>query len=614
MLDLEVEVLFEISLSVGGTLDLDTALHEFVTKNVKLLNRMAGAVIQTTDQNDIKVLNSFPRSFADPTSIHAAFDNAVQETLAANQAHVRKVMQYLGREVTFDFFVIPDFGVLLLCGKPLNLSSNFLGNFKHILRKLSAACQACVLSANNLRQTRRLELATKAAKIGTWELDIATGKLRIDQRIHELFGLEEDRFEYSLREFFGFVHPEDKSTVIAHVSNYIYQQVDEPTEYYFRVQLHDGDIRKLASNATLLFDGDKPTKVVGVNYDVTEVELARTQSMYRSQLENLLVSLSFDLIKNKYQAMDQVVTAALCKAGEFVGADRAYRFVYDFNNETTSNTHEWCAEGIEPEIANLQNVPVDAIQLWVTAHKAGLPFFIKSVQDLPAGHPLRDILEPQGILSLVTLPLMQDDICIGFIGFDAVKQERLWTDIDLTLLRLLADLLVNADVRMQHETLIKTQNSALTSARDHAEKLALEANQANAAKSRFVARVSHEIRTPLHAILGLADLVLGESPPKHIQQLTKTIKESGTVLLALINDVLDFSKAESNEVVLNLVDFNLIDLMTSLELMFRPMAVKKNLQFGMTLEPGIQTNYHGDRLRIRQIMTNLLSNAIKFTS
>jgi len=614
LLDLEVEVLFEISLSVGGTLDLDTALHEFVTKNVKLLNRMAGAVIQTPLNQDMEILHSLPQSFASNFLIKNELDESVLAALASPRQHACKNVLNNGKEVCLDFFAIPDFGVLLLCGKPLTLSKSFQGNFRHILRKFSAACQACVLSANNLRQTRRLELATKAARVGTWEMDVVTGTIRIDNRIRELFGLQDDRVDYSTREFFELVHPDDKATVTAHVRNYIAQGVDEPTEYYFRMRRTDGELRKVASNATLLFEGGKPVKVVGVNYDVTEVELARTQSMYRSRLENLLVSISFDLIKNQYQAMDQVITSALHKAGEFVGADRAYRFDYDLKNQTTSNTHEWCADGIAPEISTLQDIPINAIQLWMTAHQAGLPFFIRSVQDLPKGHALRGILEPQGIQSLVTIPLMRDENCIGFIGFDAVNQERLWTDVDLTLLRLLADLLVNAEVRMEHELLIRTQNQALTAARDHAEQLAQEANQANVAKSRFVARVSHEIRTPLHAILGLADLILGESPPPHIQQLTRTIRESGTILLALINDVLDFSKAESNEVVLNPANFSLDDLLTSLELMFRPMAEKKNLQFSINTAPGTHTYYKGDRLRIRQIMTNLLSNAIKFTS
>lgn len=614
LLDVEVEVLFEISLSVGGTLDLDTALHEFVTKNVKLLNRMAGAVVRTSDKNLPEILHALPQSFADNTLIEDILDDAMGEALASPQQHACKNVLRNGIEVSVDFFAIPEFGVLVLCGKPLTLSKNFQGNFRHILRKFSAACRACELSANNLRQTRRFELATKAAKVGTWEMDIATGNIRIDTLIGELFGLKENRFDYSSRDFFHFVLPEDKPQVIAHLRNYIAQGVDDPTEYYFRVQRADGELRKLAANATLVFEGGKPVKVVGANYDVTEAELVRTQSMYRSQLENLLVSISFDLIKNQYHAMDQVITSALCKAGEFVGADRAYRFVYDIKKQTTSNTHEWCADGIDPEIANLQDIPVDAMRLWMTAHEAGLPFFVRNVQDFPVGHSLRNILEPQGIKSLVTIPLMMDETCIGFIGFDAVRKERLWTDVDLTLLRLLADLLVNAEVRLQHESLIQSQNLALISARDQAEQLAQDANQANIAQSRIVARVSHEIRTPLHAILGLADLVLGESPPPHIQQLTQTIRDSGTVLLALINDVLDFSKAESNEVVLNPVNFGLADLLQSLESMFRPLAEKKNLQFSVTTAPGMLTHYVGDRLRIRQIITNLLSNAIKFTS
>ena len=614
LLDVEVEVLFEISLSVGGTLDLDTALHEFVTKNVKLLNRMAGAVVRTSDKNLPEILHALPQSFADNTLIEDILDDAMGEALASPQQHACKNVLRNGIEVSVDFFAIPEFGVLVLCGKPLTLSKNFQGNFRHILRKFSAACRACELSANNLRQTRRFELATKAAKVGTWEMDIATGNIRIDTLIGELFGLKENRFDYSSRDFFHFVLPEDKPQVIAHLRNYIAQGVDDPTEYYFRVQRADGELRKLAANATLVFEVGKPVKVVGANYDVTEAELVRTQSMYRSQLENLLVSISFDLIKNQYHAMDQVITSALCKAGEFVGADRAYRFVYDIKKQTTSNTHEWCADGIDPEIANLQGIPVDAMRLWMTAHEAGLPFFVRNVQDFPVGHSLRNILEPQGIKSLVTIPLMVDETCIGFIGFDAVRKERLWTDVDLTLLRLLADLMVNAEVRSQHESLIQSENLALISARDQAEQLAQDANQANIAQSRIVARVSHEIRTPLHAILGLADLVLGESPPPHIQQLTQTIRDSGTVLLALINDVLDFSKAESNEVVLNPVNFGLADLLQSLESMFRPLAEKKNLQFSVTTAPGMLTHYVGDRLRIRQIITNLLSNAIKFTS
>ena len=616
MINLEIEVLFDISLSVGVTLDIDESAHEFLSRCVKSLNRTAGAIVRHNAGNPAsnQILKSIPRSFAR----HDEFSQILRHAQPAIQTdawqHYRENVNVRHTQLSYDIFEIPGIGSLVLYGKPLDVSIAFYGHFNLILKKFAASCHACDLQAENKQQSRRLELATKAAKIGTWELDIESGVLLIDDRIRELFGVEQYKYQFTLDEFFDYVHEEDKALVVAHVRNYISQCVDEPTEYYYRILRKEGDIRKLAANATLLFDGDKPTTVVGVNYDITEAELARTQSMYRSELESLLVSLSVDLIKNRYVALDQVINNALQKAGEFVEADRAYRFEYDFDNETTSNTHEWCSDGITPEKDNLQDIPINEIRLWVTAHRAGLPFFIKSVQELPKDHSLREILEPQGIRSLVTIPLMNEDNCVGFIGFDAVKHERLWTDVDLTLLRLLADLLVNADVRIQHEAVIGAQNLALTNARDHAEILAHEANEANAAKSRFVARVSHEIRTPLHAILGLSDLVLAEKPTSYVQELTTTIRESGSILLDLINDVLDFSKAESNEVVLNMTDFRLTDLLTSLESMFRPLAERKNLGFEISISPSVNPAYHGDRLRIRQVVTNLLSNAIKFTS
>jgi signal transduction histidine kinase/CheY-like chemotaxis protein/PAS domain-containing protein len=616
LVDIEIEILFELSLSVGGSLDLDVSTREFLLRNIKLLNRTAGAVLRQAAGKDgaYAVMHSVPRNFPSGDELNAILQRSGLSAINATSEpqHSRYINPDNG--LSYELFVVPDFGILLLAGTELALSKTFYGHFRQILKKFAAACQACMINSDNEQQAYRLKLATRAARIGTWEMDIETGQLTVDSRIQELFGITDGRSNFSLHEFFQFVHAEDKPAVIKHVRNYIEQAIDEPTEYYFRIFKADHEIRKLAANATLLFEGHKPTKLVGVNYDVTEIELARTQSLYRSQLENLLVSLSVDLIKNHYRDINEVVTNALGKAGEFVGADRAYRFMYDFENGVCSNTHEWCAEGIVPELEYLQNISVNEIRLWVTAHRAGLPFFIKSVQELPEQHGLRRILEPQGIQSLVTIPLMHDEQCMGFIGFDAVRNERLWTDVDLTLLRLLADLLVNADIRIKHEILINEQNQALTTARDHAEYLAGEANLANAAKSRFVARVSHEIRTPLHAILGLADLVLAEHPSEQIQHLTKTIRESGSILLDLINDVLDFSKAESNEVVLSVAQFNLPELLTTLERMFRPLAEKKQLNFHIEMDPQVHGDFLGDRLRIRQILTNLLSNAIKFST
>lgn len=614
MLSLEIEVLLEILLSVGVTTDIDESTRIFLDRNIRILNRAAGAIVkhEVTDAKSAQVLASIPRSFTDSSEVSEILRNARSAFSAEDTGHYHEDGDTSQAHLTYDVFAIPGFGSLILYGKPLEVDAVFYGHFNLILKKFADSCHACLLRSENEQQSRRLELATKAAKIGAWELNIESGNLIIDDRTRGLLGIVQAGDHFTLDQFLGVVHEEDKATVGAHISNYITQSIDEPTEYYYRIRRNNGEVHKLAANARLLFDKGKPVKVVGVFYDITAAELIRTKSMYRSQLESLLVSLSVDLIKNR-GSLDQVVSRALQKAGKFVGADRAYRFEYDFQAETASNTHEWCSEGITPEMDNLQQIPITAMRLWVSAHKSGLPFFVRNVQELPEGNNLRELLEPQSIRSLVTIPLMNHSDCVGFIGFDAVNQERLWTDVDLTLLRLLADLLVNADIRTQHEFVIEEQNLALTHARDHAQMLAEKARQANAAKSKFVARVSHEIRTPLHAILGLTDLMLEQQPDQYIQELTTTIKDSGAILLDLINDVLDFSKAESNEVVLNLADFRITDLLAALEKMFRPLTEKKHLDLDIQISGQVRQAYHGDQPKIRQVLTNLLSNAIKFT-
>jgi len=615
LLNLEIEVLFEISLSVGVTHSLEEAVMEFLSKNVKLLNRSGGAIFQHDDGIVLgnKVLGSIPMSFALSDEVAKVLSVAQSSSFpeVSRRHHETVVPGRLAR--AYDVFAIPGIGSLVLYGRPLDVSAGFFQYFEQILGKFSASCQACLLRFEADQQARRLELATRAARIGTWELDIASQSVLVDGGILRIFGVDEAKNLGTLEEFYQFVYDEDKVYVGAHLQHYIAQAVDEPTEYNFRILRSDGDIRKVAAHAVLVLENDFPVKLVGVNYDVTEIELARTQSLYRSELESLLVSLSVELIKNRFEVTGEVINNVLRRAGEFVGADRAYRFEYDFAGDMTTNTHEWCAEGIPPAIDDLQCKPIKDIRLWVTAHQAGLPFFINSVRELPVDHGLRQILEPQGIQSIVTIPLMNDDVCVGFIGFDAVKGERLWTDVDVTLLRLLADLLVNADIRNQHETLINEQHLALTSARDNAEILAREARQASEAKSSFVARVSHEIRTPLHAILGLADLVMAEQPEMYIQELTATIRDSGFILLDLINDVLDFSRAESNEVLLSTAAFDLAELLVTLESMFRPLAKKKGLNFKITIAPEVPQVMVGDQPRIRQIITNLLSNAMKFS-
>jgi CheY-like chemotaxis protein/two-component sensor histidine kinase len=126
--------------------------------------------------------------------------------------------------------------------------------------------------------------------------------------------------------------------------------------------------------------------------------------------------------------------------------------------------------------------------------------------------------------------------------------------------------------------------------------------------------MSHEIRTPLNGVLGLARLALEESfDAPRLRQYLEGIVESAGALSELITDVLDLSKIEAGKLSIQRADFDLHDLLRSIERSFRELASAKSVELHFTIDPGVPLRVTSDRVRLRQIVSNLLSNAIKFT-
>ncbi len=184
-----------------------------------------------------------------------------------------------------------------------------------------------------------------------------------------------------------------------------------------------------------------------------------------SGFQDLLMSLAIEFVNVPPKELEQQIDRALRITGEFTGVDRSYTFLYDLDRQVTSNTHEWCREGIEPMIDVLQDVPFEGLDDWMLAHLLGETMHVPWVEDLPPGSALRNILEPQGIKTLVTVPMIYDGKCLGFVGFDAVTRRKDWSSEELALLRMLAELFTNAQVG-------KSRVEALEEARREAESAA----------------------------------------------------------------------------------------------------------------------------------------------
>ncbi len=295
--------------------------------------------------------------------------------------------------------------------------------------------------------------------------------------------------------------------------------------------------------------------------------------------------------------LQTVLQTLIESAARFCNADKA-----NIVRERDGGFYTAEAYGYSREFMDyIQNIPINA-ERGSASGRALVEGRLVHIADVKAD-PEYTLVEAQRLgdyRTILCVPMLREGVPIGILILTRSEVQP-FTDRQIDLVTTFAEQAAIAieNVRLFDE--IQDKSRQLEEASQH--------------KSQFLANMSHELRTPLNAILGytelIADGVYGE-PPEKMLAVLKRLESNGKHLLGLINDVLDLSKIEAGQLVLELTDYSLQDIAQTVRSTLEPLAVDKKLAFKVELAPKLPAGY-GDGRRLTQVLINLVGNAIKFT-
>jgi PAS domain S-box-containing protein len=251
--------------------------------------------------------------------------------------------------------------------------------------------------------------------------------------------------------------------------------------------------------------------------DLTAQRKALQELRQMTNLQDILMRIATHYINVPINDLNQIVYNSLGDIASFASADRAYIFRYDFKNKLCKNTYEWCDEGINSQINDLQSIELSDMPYWLSKHKLGECVEIEDVE-LLEGQGIKSRLKLEGIKSLITLPLMDEGNVLGFVGFDLIRNKRTFSNDEKNVLKLFAQMLVNVHNRLLNALQIEKTKDELQQMNESLEQQVSEKTKRNISLSKNIieqekmvtigeisAGIAHDLNTPLSTIKVGAD-------------------------------------------------------------------------------------------------------------
>jgi PAS domain S-box-containing protein len=414
--------------------------------------------------------------------------------------------------------------------------------------------------------------ALEGGNIGIWSWDIPTGYMKINKRFAEMLGYDIDEFITEIETFKKYIHPED----IFFVDEALAKNIQKASPYFSvecRIKLKSGEWRWFLNNgmAVDIDENGMPVTLAGTLYDITErkeIEGALRQSESKSRalinaIPDLVLRCSSDGIILDYNASHKTNIPVF--TGNLSGKRISDVFSLDIVEAFVCNTGKGLLSDAA-QICFLMPISEDKSRYFESRAVRCNPDEVLVI--------VRDITERKQI---------EDEFTNYICELEESKAQIAKQAHDLAIL-------------VKERAAILEQVKAV-----------------NQAKSDFLATMSHEIRTPMNSIIGMSELLKKTQLTDTQKDYTKWILDSANTLLNIVNDILDISKVESGNMVMEQLTFDLRELCEDVAEILAPKTSGKDVELAVSYSLDIPSLFIGDAGRIRQILMNLVSNAIKFT-
>lgn len=358
-----------------------------------------------------------------------------------------------------------------------------------------------------------------------------------------------------------------------------------------KIRRKDGEKIDILLSATPLNQNDISEGITFTALDITSRKKAGKSIKYHLALETAVSEASKLFISPDSVDIDKVLETI----GRAVFADRAYLFRYSEGLLSKSNTNEWCADGIEPEIDNLQNIPTDTVSWWTEKMKLHDNIIIEDVELLPDDASVeKEALTAQNIKALIVVPIiLKDNTLWGFMGFDATKTTRTWHNYEIDTLQVISDMIARY-IDREH---------------DNIERKKLEEQLFQSQKMESIGRlaggIAHDFNNTLTGIMGYAELLKMKfnDPDSFEGEAVSVILESTERAANLTKQLLGFARGGKYLP----VPLNINDAIKSTNMLTNK-SLSGNVNVTFYLNPDINS-VKADKSQMEQVIANLIINA-----